>query len=329
MEVSELITAFSALTQRTDSDDLLAISDEKLRLIQRFNTIINNHIPLRLRPKPLDEKSSDALLQQTCRQIFYQFLLVFGLFQDALGSYLFWSALFILIPSISNPVLIIASLAATALSSILYYAFQVTFLKDAFDLPQDHTHLGLLLSNYSLQLETTTAINEMLSSIWMLPIDNAIYDEYIQLLTLLNQDLRCRHAAMGAYTETAFKKVLKSCTLAFGALASIASSYFTVHLLMSLVAAPLLGTPIGWVILILTVVADLGYYYAMGATSMARLINPDLDHYQTFKNNLDDFNSSYPDDLTEIRTIKQQHYFFKEQLQSDFPLVPFTSVYGP
>ena len=69
MEVSELITAFSALTQRTDSDDLLAISDEKLRLIQRFNTIINNHIPLRLRPKPLDEKSSDALLQQTCRKL--------------------------------------------------------------------------------------------------------------------------------------------------------------------------------------------------------------------------------------------------------------------
>lgn len=318
--VSVLIFEFNAVMQQMASGDLLVLNEQKLRLIKRLETMINQHVPLQFRPKPTHEKNNTALLQETCQQLFYQFLLVFGLFQDAIGSYLFWNALFLLIPSISNPVLVVVSLFCTFLSSILYYAFQVAFLKDAFNLAHDDTDLGLLLASYSSQLEAIIAINQVLSSMWMLPIDNAVYDEYAQLLTLLNQDLRDKHATIAAYTETTFKQILKASTLAFGALASVASSYFTSNLLMGILAASLVGTPLGWALTLLSIVADLGYFYALGATSMAHLINPDLDNYQTFKNNLSEFNATYQNDLTEIRSIKRC-CFFKEQQESGNPAV--------
>ncbi len=318
-DIPELIAEWNAMTHRIDSGDLLALNHQKLRLIQRFETIINQHVPLRLRPKPTDAKSNEALLQQMYWQIFYNLLLVFGLFQDAVGSYLFWNALFLLIPSLSNPVLMALSFAATALSSLLFYAFQVTFLKAAFDLPQDHTHLGLLLASYSSQLETTTAINQVLSSMWMIPVDDSVYDEYIELLTLLNQDLQHKHNHMSAYPDTTFKQILKASTLVFGVFASIANSYFTTNLLMGLIAAPLLGTPVGWAIVLLSIVTDLGYYYAMGATSIVQLIHPDFQHYQAFKDHLESFHATYQDHWIEIQSIKRC-CFFKEQSKSDTPL---------
>lgn len=317
--ILELIIAFNALAEQTNSVDLFALNEQKLILIRRFETIINRHVPLRFRAKPTHEQNSPPDLQGTCQKLFYQFLLVFGLFQDALGGYLFWNALFLLIPHISNPVLVALSLVCTALGSILYYAFQVAFLKDVFNLAQDNTDLGLLLASYSSQLETIIAMNQVLSSMWMLPIDNAIYDEYAQLLTRLNQDLRHQHETLEAYTETPLQQILKASTLAFGALASIASSYFTSNLLMSTLAASLVGTPLGWTMILLTIVADLGYYYAMGATSMVQFINPDIDNYQTFRKRLCEFNTTYQDDLQEIRAIKQC-CFFKGTQTSDNPL---------
>jgi hypothetical protein len=76
--------------------------------------------------------------------------------------------------------------------------------------------------------------------------------------------------------------------------------------LITLLAPTLLGTPIGWSMVCLTVIAGLGFYYAMDATSMTRLINPSFDGYHTLQNELQAFVPRYHDDLAHIKCIKER-----------------------
>ena len=53
----------------------------------------------------------------------------------------------------------------------------------------------------------------------------------------------------------------------------------------------------------------------MGATSTARLINPEFDHYQTLKKELALFQTTYPEELHTVRNIK--HRFFERKPMQD------------
>ncbi len=329
--IAQLSIEFNLLKQPNEAMDLLTLSAQKLVLIQRLETMINEHHLAQFRPKAAVEPGSDAIIQQMFRQFFYKFLLVFGMFQDALGSYLFWNSLFLLIPYIIDPVLIALTVISTALSTVLYYAFQEMFLKEAFDLPSDDTDLGQRIQNDSTQLKTILSLNQVISNVIVMEdTDSTVYSAFLGLLEELNQDMRDKHAGMTAYTETTAQQILKIATVVFGALASIASSYFTVNLLMGIVAASLLSTPIGWSIVILTVVADLGYYYAMGVSSMVNLIHPDLEAHKTFKKDVREFNEMHPDDddLKRYGSIKQ-HSFFKEEKPSSPALASDNCIASP
>ena len=219
---------------------------------------------------------------------------------------MFGSTLFALIPGISNPVLLVASIAFTVLSSVLFYAFEVTFLKDALGIHYKNTDVALFVEIYTSQLKTTISINQLLTTIHMQEVKNSVYNEYIQLTNLLNQDLRSKHAAIGPYPESILKKILKVGILAFGALSSIAGSYFFANALLTVLAASLVGTPVGWAIIGLTVLAGLGFYYAMDATSMIRLANPAFDKYHLLKKELEQFKDIYHDDLNLVTSIKDR-----------------------
>ena len=313
--ILHLIQAFEALSQQTNALERLLVEAEKLRLINAFETIIRQNIQLYHPPLPHEEQYISEAFKQCCRDVLYYFLLFVGLIQNAATVYIFWFDLFSLIPAISNPIVIFLSIFNTVLSSFLFYSFEVTFLHEALGITGSNTALSQLLELYSQQLQSTCAINQLLSSIHMLPVNHAQYDHYLQFITLINQDLRLKYVAMGNYPESILKHILKVVALVFGALSSITGSYVAVNALLTTLAASWVGAPLGWGLIITAIVVDLGFYYAMGATSTARLINPDFDNYQELKKELGLFQVAHGDDLYAIRTIKNR--FFERKPMQD------------
>jgi hypothetical protein len=307
-EILQLIKAFEALTAQSANfmeKTAIDLEKQKLKIIQDFEEILNRIIP----PKdalPVNQENSLFSLSQTSREMLYYFVLIFGMFESIAGSYLFGSTLFSLIPGISDTVHLIASIVFTALDSILFYAFEVTLLKDSLGIPYDDTDFTQSIETYSSQLNTTITINKLLATIYMLDVDNVLYDQYINLTTLLNADLRIKEGEMQPYPESTLTNILKMVVLVYGAVSNAAGSYFFSNELLKVVAASMVGTPLGYTLVALTMLCGLSFYYAMGCTSMINLITPSFDEYQALKAGLTLFKTNYHDDLSHVRSIRER-----------------------
>ena len=313
--LAHLIQAFERLSQPNNTLERLSAETEKLLIIEALETIILQETHRYIPPLPRAEQHWQDALEQRGREILYYFLLLLGMIQNAATSYLFWLDLFSLMPALSNPIVIFLSVCSMILASGLFYSFEVTFLHDAIGINGSNTELSQILELYSKQLNTARDINQRLASMHMLPIEHEQYDGYLELIGLINQDLQVKHASMGHYPESTLKQVLKAIALTFGAFSSAAGSYVATQSLLTTFASCWVGTPIGWGLILTAIVVDLGFYYAMGATSTARLINPEFDHYQTLKKELALFQTTYPEELHTVRNIK--HRFFERKPMQD------------
>lgn len=239
------------------------------------------------------------------KKIFVSFLIAFGLLEDAAGSYLYGSALFLLIPGITNPVVVVMSVIFTILNCAFFYAFEVSILKEAMGIHSKENDIGSIINVYTQQLETTTAINQLLTTIDIFSMDPVLYEEYTKLAVLFNDDVKKKQDSVGSFQESIPRKILKWGVIGFGLLNSISGSYFMSTSLLAVISAPLLGTPIGWLIISLTVVAGLGFYYAMGVTSMIQLVNPDRAQFKLLKKSLHDFKPKNDQDFDAIHTMRR------------------------
>ena len=79
----------------------------------------------------------------------------------------------------------------------------------------------------------------------------------------------------------------------FGAISSLAGSYFMVTTLMSLACMSMLTTPIGLTITVVTMALGLAFHYFMDTTSLTRAINPNYDKFESVKEDLSLFNKTY------------------------------------
>ena len=315
-DIQQLIGAFEFLLQQTNAPDRLIVEAEKRRLIHAFETMVHQDIQRHPQPLPHENALFYEAVKQYGRDMLYYFLLLVGLIQNAATSYVFWSEFFVLIPAISNPTMVVfLSVFNTLFAGFLFYSFEVTFLHEALGMPNTNTAFSQLLALYSEQLNTSRAVLQILTSFHMLSVRLAQYDGYIQLMTLICQDFRIKHEAMGCYPESFWESLLKVIALAFGAFSSIAGSYVAVNALLTTLAASWVGTPLGWGLMMIAIVVDLGFYYAMGATSTARLINPAFDNYHDLKKELGLFHSTPLNDLRTIRSMKTR--FFEQKSSQD------------
>lgn len=307
-EILQLIEAFEALNAQPAAfmeTTAIDLEKQKLKIIQDFEKILNKIIPQE-NVLSVNKDNSVFSLSQTSREMLYYFVLIFGMFESIAGSYLFGSTLFSLIPGISDTVHLIASIVFTALDSILFYAFEVTFLKDCLGIPHDDTDFTQSIETYSSQLSTTITINKLLATIYMLDVDNVLYDQYINLTKLLNDDLRIKQGKMKPYPESMLTNILKMVVLVYGAISNVAGSYFFSNAMLNMVAASMVGTPLGCTLVVLTMLCGLGFYYAMGCTSMINLVTPGFDQYQALKTGLGLFKVNYHDDLTHVKSIRDR-----------------------
>ena len=154
----------------------------------------------------------------------------------------------------------------------------------------------------------------------MLNVENEVYDHYIELITLLNENFRLKERELQPYPESMLTTILKMVVLVYGAISSLASSYFFADTMLNMAAASLVGTPVGWTLVMLTMLCGLGFYYAMSYTSMINLVMPAFDEHQALKEGLEQFSANYSDDLKGVISIRKQYRtlpFFRSDSAND------------
>lgn len=293
--IKKLISEFKLLTAQQEQ--------RKLEIIEQFELIIKNEVnftPRTYSPTKLAEI-------HTPQEALYYLLLSLGLIKNAVGSYLYANTLFALVPDISNPLLVCLSFVYLVVNSILFYAFEISFIKEALNIMDPSTDLSLLIDTFSKQFKTTLVINRLLRDMSMMFVEDATYNQYLELARLINKDLGEKHNKLGAYEESTPKYCLRMAVLAFSGLTSVAESYFLAKSLMTANAASLVVTPVGWGIITLSIVVDLAFNFAMAVSSIMQLVNPDYENYQSLKKELVHFDEkACEDNLVNLHNMKNR-----------------------
>jgi hypothetical protein len=280
------------------------LTAEKQALLELKN--LADELKEKLLPQVLkNPEVPKSKLRRRFSLMLYYFLIPFGVLQDAIGSFLFSSTLFALIPSITSPVVIAVSVLYTVLDCILFFAFEVSFLKPALGLDIKTNELGSALDIYSQKLKATIEINALITNVRLIDTAPEFYHKHKNHALKCNQEITELKNKMGDDKESILKKILKWGVIGFGILSSIAGNYFMATSLLTAFCAPLLGTPIGWGIIVLSILGGLGFYYAMGATSMINLVNPDRMKFKELKTELEKFTPIDDRDFVKLDGLRQ------------------------
>ena len=300
---SHLPFAHPYLNLAEEEGSLLDIEVRKLRFLKEIEFNIKKEMSL-LSDCEFPEEIETSLINEIVFNLLYYFLLVFGLLQDITGSFIFASFLFALIPGVTPLVITFLSVIFTMFDSILFYAFEVSLLKEALGFSSGQSDAPSFIALKMQQLTVTISINQLLSNIDVLTMDNCSYENYTKLAVLFNQDMAYQQEHIGHYEEPIWATLLKWGVVGFGILSSTANSYFWATSLLEGVYPALLGTFLGWLFIVLTITAGLGFYYAMGATGMIELVNPSRVEFDTFKEALLQFTPKIESDFEVVRSMK-------------------------
>jgi hypothetical protein len=307
MTISELSQLFKELKDtKTDQQSTLAHEKKKRAIIELVVKRIEKECAMVERD---DQNKKDAQSASCTQQSLYYFLLGFGMFRDAARSYLFGLIVLSLIPGLMNPILIAGSALYAALDCILFYAFEVSLLKRALGIAYEDIDESLEV--YSQQMALTL---EMVLCLPALVLTDE-HKNYREFLALVHADLEEKHTKMGEYTESIYQKGFKCAIIGFGAFSSGAGSYyFMVNVFLAVWAASLIGTPVGFALIALTIVAGLGFYYAMGASSMARLANKDYEQFKNLKKEYGFFEKKFENGETILQTAEKNAEPYKDKI---------------
>lgn len=308
--IEDLLQDFNRLLRISDKKSSVVIEKQKLLIIEHIVEKFKQDAPP-VFVTVAEKEEEDTPIKKTLRRSLYYLLLVFGVLEDAANGFFFGSALFSLIPSITSYSLFIASVTYACIESVLFYLYDAAELKDALGITDPHTKLSPLIELYSQQIKLATELNQYLAMISSLNMAREQYIQYEKFVSLLNQDLKKKYAIMNNTHESWLKKAIRMCVFAFGAISSLAGSYFMATTVMIFCCPAIIATPIGVAIILATMAVGIVFHYAMDTTSMTRIVNPDYDKYQALKKDMRHFDETYSEHLVSLQGLR--HKFEKKK----------------
>lgn len=316
--VLDLITRYRELASKKSVLIEIDVEEEKQKILKMLLAELATEAPL-----PFHAPDTDDVVNNTSklRKFSYYLLLCFGVLEDVANSYFMGSALFLLlVPSISMSLLFIASLIYSLIEGVLFYMFDSYELRVALGVNDSKLSLSRLLNVYEAQIKLATTLNTHLAMMSTLSLSDENYFAYISLLSLVNNDLEEKLHLMEKKQESLWHWIFRMSVMLFGAISSLAGSYFMVTTLMSLVCMPMLTTPIGLAITVAIMVLGLAFHYFMDSTSLTRVINPNYDKFESVKESLSLFNKTYPkqgellvQQRTRYKPLLAAHSLFKPE----------------
>lgn len=285
----ELIKEFRDLDQVLDNPEF---ETRKLVILQVIEKQLRSQYNRPIQPIAIESPQSSDY-QQVLLKIAYQFCMIFGFFEKAAGSFIFGSNLFALIPGLGHVSLYALTTIYSLLDALLFYAFEVSFLRKAMGIIFSDNGPCVLNETYSQQLAASIDINILLNRRETCDWDPGTYRQYCEALNLINAHLLQKHETMDAYSRSEIRMAVEYGVVLFGGLSSIADSYFMAKTAMLALHISFLSSPLACALVVAMVVSALVFYYAMGARGMSKLVNPDRKSYNALKEGLTLFKNEH------------------------------------
>lgn len=287
--LAELLTEFQTLDSVLDN---IEYETRKLIILK----IVNNRLRT-WQNRPIESIPVEVPIpfwqHPTLLTGLYQFCFIFGGLEKAAGSFVDGLNLFLLIPGI-NPVLLYAlTVTYIVLDAVLFYAFEVSFLKKALGVSLTQDDRSLLNQTYLQQLAFAKEIHIVLHDRETTDWEPSLYEEYCAGMRVFNDHLLKKNKTMVGYASSTFWICAEKGVVMFGALAVVADSYFMTKTALVLLHLSFMSSPFGFTLVIAMIGAVLGIYYSMGAQSMSELVNPDRQSYNDLKEGLTLFERDY------------------------------------
>ncbi len=321
LALSALIERYQKISEHSSVLDV-DIENEKKKILEEVLAHLVQDAP---RPFRTVAHKKERETGKNPHQYAYCLLLCFGVLEDVANSYFMGSALFLLLlPNLSAGALFIASLIYASIEGFLFYAFDSYELRKAMGINETTTSLGELLHLCEEELRLTRELNLHLSMISTLNISDERYRSYLVFLSLVHRDLKSKENLMNAQSETFFHRLLRGVVMMFGAISSLAGSYFMVTTLMALCAVSM-STPISLALIISTMILGLVFHYWMGSTSLTRMVNPHYEKFHQLKEELELFEQTHAESG---ELLLQQRERYKKSV-SGFEKVAPHSLFKP
>jgi hypothetical protein len=308
-EIEKELTTLAEMS--SDQDFWLALSEEektsfesyRFSLMKSIQDTIQevHHLPQKVIEKPIEAPSS-------YRWILFGALMALELVPMLWGGFLGLTELFSTIPWLSSFAISTVSLLMCGVESFLFYAVMSPLLKEA---------LGLSALNVSTpRMEVYAKQHRLLNHLdKIMTTDNkmnaAEYKQYARLTNLLGEHMvDVGDTKIVKFEESNFKKGIRSVLSGLTTLLNIAGGYFTGVALLSGMAATaaLIGTPIGWGIIGLVILGQIGLRLAVRSNAMIYTLNPGSEQYVAITDDINKFepnSQKYADILSEKRLIEQ------------------------
>lgn len=273
----------------TDDKLKLALEEYKLSIIQSILSHLNYLSEESNKAGQTKKEMGSKIVWwlKVCGLILISLIgLVEGCIDGFLGATKFMADL---IPNISNGWLIGSALAITAINVVLFIAFEVGMLKKLVGVSTS-TSATKIMDLTAKQSQHLTKINSKITD--GLVLQKLTLNEYqglSDIVTSLNEDLGSKKVLFEEYEERPFIKAMRWIVTGLGAVLCGLGSYFGAASMLAYVALPLVGTPVGWIIIGVLVASALVFYISMQGRGMLNLFNPLLKTFNHVKAALSEF----------------------------------------
>lgn len=277
-KLAELVAEFEKLDTGLNNQEF---EMRKLMIVNRLLAHLKGSVDVLAAENPKSSAYSQSVLK-----VAYLFCLLFGGLENGASSFLFSSNLFIIIPGISQFALYSLISVYTLLDAVLFYAFEVSFLKKALGIVATDNSKSLLNETYAQQLKSVMEINYILNAKETAEWNQADYTVYCAARDVFNNHLLKKNDAMLNYVSSPLLIGIEKGVVLFGAFSCVVDSYFMAQTALVTLHVSFMSSPLGFVLVVGMVVASLVLYYTMRVQSMSELLHPDRESHNALQADL-------------------------------------------
>lgn len=290
--------------QFINEQDKLIIEKYKLAIIKSVASYLDQ---FELYKKEVIEKELANTKWKFLKLMLFSFLSVSGLLMNASWNILGTQQLLTLIPGISNPLSIMISIFLSGINSLLFLAFDAALLRNALGVSSFSKASKNLFDLQEKEIKGIKRVNHLLANYHVISqIPSNEYRQCAEIAKVFNKDIAQKKHKYH-YQEKPANRLFRYLVTGLGSIMIVAGSYFGMNSLLGLVAAPLIGTPVGWAIIGVATISSLGFYFSTRANSMYAMTNPTFKKYEKVKMNLDKFNVKTDGEFDNIYANKLQN----------------------
>jgi hypothetical protein len=322
VSISTLSKQFDDLCKLNADNNSIPIEEYKLAIMEAVAVYLEQ-----LRPQKLSNNAKSKTKRQKIIRWIQLGLFMFsevvmmpsGIYYTFLG---FKTMLAIIVPSAVSLAVLGISIALTAIDLAIQMVFKATMIKQVLGMSLGN-QAKKLLHVYERQIIATEKMNTLLSQPDV--FKQMTLQEYKAVSSLVvdfnQKDMKPKqmkfddkHLAKNNKEHMA-KKVLRGCILGFKAILTVTSAYFWATVLLGLISASLIGTPVGWIITGILIAGALAAFLSLRDDTMRQILSPALKAFKQVKNMfsrltvMNDFNHI----ISNTNMFKRDHHREKDE----------------